>query len=264
MSRKIEKIEGRVDIMEVRREMRIMSLAVYQETEKEIDLAYKEHNKTKIEKETSYILSQLIVVMMGTFKDRLKNITFDTYDLHFDEAFITYEKNREALLKWLKRIIRMDSPIDDYEFGKLKVDLEEWYYQIGGRDIIFEYRDSYLIKPKDAAELLGVSTVTINKYVKRGFEYIPNSSQNRIPKHMIYLWKDPVYCLKVQMLFQEKKLRNQKPEERLVEVMKEIVEFQLKYKAETSKKAFPVLDGNTVNLQDFFEWESLEEELQEF
>jgi hypothetical protein len=29
----------------------------------------------------------------------------------------------------------MDYLNDDYEFGKLKVDLEEWYYQIGGRVI---------------------------------------------------------------------------------------------------------------------------------
>lgn len=240
-----------------------MSLAVYEETEKEIDLAYKLQNRPKIEKETSYILNQLIVIMMNTFKDRLKSITFDSHDLYFDDVFITSEENRNALLNWLKRIVGMDYSIGDYEFGKLKVDIEEWFYQIGGRDIIFEYQDSYLLKPKEAAELLGVSAVTLNKYVKRGFEYIPNSSQNRIPKHMIYLWKDPVYCLKVQMLFQEKKLRNQKPEERLIEVMKEIVEFQMKYRAETSKEAFPVLDGNTMDLQDFYEWEGLEEELQD-
>jgi hypothetical protein len=39
-----------------------MNLVVYNETEKEIDLAFKELNKPKIEKETSYILSQLIVL----------------------------------------------------------------------------------------------------------------------------------------------------------------------------------------------------------
>ncbi|AOH57051.1 hypothetical protein ABE28_022120 [Peribacillus muralis] len=238
-----------------------MSLAVYEETEKEIDLAYKELNKTKIEKETSYILSQLIMVMMGTFKDRLKSITFDTHDLYFDEVFITSNKNKTALLNWLKRMIGMYHPIDDHEFGKLKVDLEEWYYQIGGRDIVFEYRDTYLLKPKETAEILGVSTVTLNKYVKRGFEYIPNSSQNRIPKHMIYLWKDPVYAIKVQMLFQEKKLRNQTPEERLKEVIKELLEFQMKYGAEFHKDAFPELDGDEINaIADYYEWEDLEEE----
>lgn len=241
-----------------------MSFAVYEEAEKEIDLAYKELNKPKIEKETSYILSQLIVVMMGAFKERLKSITFDTQDFCFDEVFITSNKNKKALLNWLNRMIGMSLPIDDYAFGKLKVDLEEWYYQIGGQNIVFEYQDSYMLKPKDAAKQLGVSTVTLNKYVKRGFEYIHSSSQNRIPQHMIYLWKDPVYAIKVQMLFHEKKLLNQKPEERLKEVIDELLEFQLKYRTETCSEAFVNLDGNEMNaIADYHEWEALEEEYRE-
>src|SRR5699024_2812966 len=161
---------------------------------------YKEKNKPKIEKETSYILSQLIVVMLGVFKDRLKSITIDTKELQFDEIYITSETNRIALLNWLSRMNNMVHPIENEEFGKIKIDFEEWYYQIGGRDIQFEYQDSYLLKPGEVAELLGVSTVTLNKYVKRGFEYMNRSSQNRIPKHMTSLWNDPVYAIKVQML----------------------------------------------------------------
>ena len=33
--------------------------------------------------------------------------------------------------------LEIEYPIDDLEFGKLKVDLEEWFYQIGGQDINF-------------------------------------------------------------------------------------------------------------------------------
>ncbi|WP_263062389.1 DNA-binding protein [Pallidibacillus thermolactis] len=203
------------------------------------------------------------MVMQGAFRDRLKGIIIDPQDFRFNEMFIMSDKNQKALFDWLKRLITLDTPVEDEKFGKLKVDFEEWFYQIGGRNIQFVYRKSYLFKPKEAVAQLGVSAVTLNKYVKRGFEYIPKQSQRRIPKHMIPLWKDPVYCLKVQMIHQEKKLRNQTPEERLKEVVEEILGFQMKYKAETSKDAFPVLDGNETNLQDFFEWEGLEEEYDE-
>lgn len=246
--------------------MKIMSWEVYQQTKNEIDVAFKEKNKPKIEKETSYIFSQLVVAMLGTFRDRLDSISFDPQYLNFDEVFITSEKSKKALNGWLDRLIGKDYPVDDYEFGKLKVDFEEWFLQIGGRDIQFEYREGYLLKSEEAVELLGVSNVTLNEYVKQGFEYIPSRSQYQIPRHMISLWKDPVYCLKVQVLFQEKNLKNQKIGGRYKEVIDEIFEFQMKYKAESAEKAFPVLDGNKIDYKamlDFYEWESLEKEYEE-
>ncbi|WP_407267745.1 DNA-binding protein [Radiobacillus sp. PE A8.2] len=244
-----------------------MSLAVYEETGKDIDRAYKEQNKPKIEKETSYILSQLVMMMMGVFSDRIKSVHINTQHLHFNEMFITSEKNRTTLLKWLERLISMDHPAtDDYKFGKLKVDFEQWYYQIGGREISFNYHKSYLLTPSEAAEQLGVSTVTLNKYVKDGFEYIDHKSHHRIPKHMIPLWHDTVYAIKIQMMYQQRKLWNQKPEERLKEIVEELLEFQMKYKVDTVKEAFPTLDHNhneEDSLLDYYEWESLEEELRD-
>ncbi|MFZ3579928.1 DNA-binding protein [Virgibacillus sp. DJP39] len=240
-----------------------MSLAVIKETEKEIDLAYKHLNMPKIQKETSYILGQIFISMLRNFKERLKSISLDYNDDNFNEAFIKSDKNRKALIKWLNQINHM-GPLEDYEFGKLKVDFEEWFYQIGGQQIEFEYQDSYLLKPKEAAEALGISTVTLNKYVKQGFEYIDHSSQNRIPKHMIYIWKDPFYSIKIQAFYQKKKILNQTPRERLKDVMDELVDFQMKYQATTVKQAFPSIDGDGMNtLADYYEWQSLEEEYTE-
>src|SRR5690606_10168521 len=121
----------------------MMSLVVYHETVNQIELAFNEKNKPKIDKDTFYILCQLIVSMQGIFKDRLQSVSIDPISLQFDEAFITSDENRKALLSWLKRLKGMDYSMDDYEFGKLKVDLEEWFYRIGGRDIQFEYRESF-------------------------------------------------------------------------------------------------------------------------
>ncbi|WP_090870256.1 hypothetical protein [Oceanobacillus limi] len=244
--------------------MKLMTTTIYEETEKDIEYAYKSQSKSKIEKETSYVLSQIIVIMLGAFKDRLKEITFDTNYLHFNEQYILSNKNRNALLKWLKRLMLISLPTTDLEFGKLKLDLEDWYYQISSQDISFEYRDDYLIKPKQAAELLGISNVTLNKYMKQGFEHIDTSSHNKIPKHAVDLWKDPVYCIKMQYLYQEKKRLRQTPEERLSEVYEELMQYKKKYKTPFIKKAFEGINIDALDdPSDYYEWRDLLEEEEE-
>ncbi|MFD2752109.1 DNA-binding protein [Virgibacillus siamensis] len=241
-----------------------MTATIFEETEKDIEKAFKLQSKPKIEKETSYVLSQIIVTMLGTFKDRLKEINFDTTYLHFNERYILSDKNRLALLEWLKRLMLFSIPTTDLEFGKLKLDLEDWYYQISGKDIDFEYREDYLIKPKQAAEFLGVSNVTLNKYMKQGFEHIDTSSHNKIPKHAVDLWKDPVYCIKMQYLYQEKKRLRQTPEERLSEVYEELVQFKKKYKTPYIEKAFEGIDIDEMDdPSDYYEWRDLLEEEKE-
>ncbi|WP_382402604.1 DNA-binding protein [Lentibacillus salinarum] len=238
-----------------------MTATIFEETEKDIENAYKLQSKPKIEKETSYVLSQIIVIMLGAFKDRLKEITFDATYLHFNEQYILSDNNRLVLLEWLKRLMLLNMPTSDLEFGKLKLDLEDWYYQISGKDIVLEYREDYLIKPKQAAELLGVSNVTLNKYMKQGFEYIDTSSHNKIPKHAVDLWKDPVYCIKMQYLYQEKKRLRQTPEERLSEVYEELMQYKKKYKTPYIEKAFEGIEIDSVDdPSDYYEWRDLLEE----
>lgn len=241
-----------------------MSTPILEEFDEDIDVAYKKKNQSKIKKETFTVLNVMAMFMTVQFSDRLKSVVPDTRDLNFNNSFISSEKNHKMLLKWLQQMNTMKEIVEDSEFGKLKVDFEEWFYGIGGKDIHFEYHDSYLITPKEVAEQLGVSTVTINNYVKRGFEYIDNRSHQRIPKHMIPLWKDPEYAIKIQMMYQQQKLRIQEPEERLKEVMEEILSFQIKYRADTAKDAFTVIDGDDQDgIADYYEWESLEGEYQE-
>lgn len=102
----------------------------------------------------------------------------------------------------------------------MKIDFEIWYYDLGGEHIEFFYQKEYLLKPKDAAESLGVSTVTLNKYIKQGLECVDNGSQNKIPKHAV---------------------------ERLGEIYQEIAELQLKYKAKTYEEAFAEYNGDDMD-----------------
>lgn len=239
-----------------------MSIAIYEETKKDIDQAYVSKNTSKIEKETRFILNQLIVTILSVFKDRVKGISIDQLDVK--ASYIFSEKNRISLLYWLNRFHQLALPISDLEFGKLKIDIEYWYYEIGGKEMNFEYNETYLIKPSQAAEQLGISTVTLNKYMKQGFECVDTTNHHKIPKHAVEVWKDPIYAIKMQMLAQKKKIQNQTSQERIQEINEELLNFQMKYKVKTLHEAFQ--DYNIDAMDDpseYYEWRDLEEEKEE-
>lgn len=236
-----------------------MSTAIFEEAKKDIDEAYRMENISKLEKETIFIINQLIISMMGSFKDQVKSITIDTVD--FKKSHIFAEENRKNLSKWLDRLQQWTYPISDLEFGKLKVDFESWYYELGGKDIHFEYQEDYLITPAQAAERLGISKVTLNKYIKQGLECVNTTNHHKIPKHAIELWMDPIYAIKMQMLAQEKTLQNQSLEERIQEVNEELLEFQKIYKEKNVSEAFSAYDIDAIDdPSDYYDWRDLEEE----
>ena len=113
------------------------------------------------------------------------------------------------------------------------------------------------------SELLGVSTVTVNKYVKQGLEYLDTRSHRKIPKHAVHLWKNPKYSILMQMIHQEKKLRNQDPKEQLSEVMQELLDFQIQYGVDSSQQARLLVETEEMDISEYYEWEALEEELEQ-
>lgn len=212
-----------------------------------------------------YVFDRVVTYMLSSYKDRLKGITFETFEIDFDEKYLLSQKNMNYMLKLLESIMQIKiSTLSDLDFGKMKVDLERWYYHMGGDGMYYEYRKEYLITPKEAAELLGVSTVTLNKYMKQGLETVDTTSHNKIPKHAIELWKDPVYAIRMQMLAQKKKLLNQTIDERLKELREEIFELQMEYKVKTFQDAMDKYKISNIDVMDdpsdFRKWEDLEKE----
>lgn len=243
------------------RRMRTMSTAIYELTALNIDQGYKEKNEDIIEKETDYILSKLVTIMSRFFTDKIRGITFDKIGIHFDSEYLLSKKHQINLSKWLKRLSEIEFPISDIEFGKLKVDLDNWYHQLGGEEIHFEYHQSYLLTPKKASEMLGISKVTLNKYIQQGMEVVDTTSHHKIPIHAVKLWDDPVYAIRMQMIAQEKKLRNQSPSERLEEINKELTQLQIKYKKATYIEVFKDYNGDSMDdPSDYYLWRDLEEE----
>lgn len=244
-----------------------MSVALLAKTKDDIQEAYQANSLLEIEKVTLFVFDRVIHFMLSAFKDRLMGITFETSEFDFDETYIYSKKNMESMYKTLEFIAQLEFPVSDFDFGKLKVDMERWYYRMGGEGMYFEYRKDYLITPKEAADILNISNVTLNKYIKLGLEAIDTTSHNKIPKHAVALWKDPVYAIRMQMLAQEMKLRNQTTEERLTEVREEITELQKEYRALTIREAMDKYNIDHIDEMDdpsnFRRWIDLEEEEKE-
>ena len=240
--------------MEVGR-MRAMSKIIYELTAKSIQYGYQNNDEHVIEKETDFIMGKIVTLLLSYFNDKIKGITFDK------NMWVDWDI---PALKWLKKLVEMKLPATDLEFGKLKVDLENWYYQIGGEKINFEYHESYLLTPKEASEQLGISKVTLNKYIQMGLESINTTSHKKIPKYVIELWKDPVYAIRMQMIAQEKKLREQSPADRLAEINNELTQLHIKYKTDSYEKAFNDFDGDSMDdPTDYYLWRDLENEKKE-
>ncbi|MFC0216617.1 hypothetical protein ACFFK0_29910 [Paenibacillus chartarius] len=138
------------------------------------------------------------------------------------------------------------------EKEKLKIDFENWYYQLGGEHIGFIYDEDYPLTPQEAAKALGVLKVTLNKYIKQGLECMDNSSRKKIPSYAIEILKDPVYAILMQKTAQEKRLRNQTPHERLAEINSEIAELQMKYGKETFEETFAGHNGDEMEIMSSF------------
>lgn len=241
-----------------------MSKEIYQITKDSINSGYQSKNKNIIEKETDYLLGKIITLFTSSCFRELKSLHVDLSGLSFYEEYLLSGIHKKNLFKWLDRLTAENPEKSVTEFGKLKVDFEHWYYQLGGENITFDYHQSYLLTPAEAANSLGVSKVTLNKYVKQGLEVVDTTSHHKIPKHAVELWKDPIYSIRMQLIAQEKMLINQSPEDRLKEVVEEITEFQIKYKVNTFKEAFSAYNGDEMDdPTDYYRWMDLEEEKEE-
>ncbi|SDN75664.1 hypothetical protein [Tenuibacillus multivorans] len=238
-----------------------MSEAIYNLTAKHIDVGFREKNQGLIEKETDYIINKIVTVMLTLFSDKIEGITFNKYGMAFNHEYLFSEKHRNNLVKWLEILTEIKYLSSDLEFGKMKVDFENWYYKMGGEKVGFHYHENYLLTPKEASELMGVSKVTFNKYVKQGLECIDTSSHRKIPKYVVELWNDPVYSIRMQMIYQQVKMREQTPLERLQEINNEITLLQVKYNNPSFKETFASLNGDELDdPTDYYSWRDLEEE----
>lgn len=240
-----------------------MSKTVYDATQDQIRIGYESRNEPIIEKETHFIFDKIITSLFSLCHDKIMAVKLDLKVLSLSAEYLLSDKHKKNLLKWLERLMHLEHPVSDLDFGKLKIDFENWYYELGGESFQFLYHETYLLTPQEAADLLGISKVTLNKYIKQGLECMDTSSHKKIPKYAIEIMKDPVYSILMQMVAQKKKRQNQTFKERLTEINEEISEFQLKYRKQTFTEQFGNLIGDDLDdPSDYYRWKHLEEEMQ--
>lgn len=241
-----------------------MSKNIYDYTQEQIQKGFEDHNELIIEKETDFIFNKLINSMVTVFHDKIDGIKLSNTIFTYSSEYLFSEKHKKNLFKWLDRLVKLELPISDADFGKIKIDFENWYYQLGGENIEFVFQKSYLLTPQEAADALGVSKVTLNKYIKQGLECLDNGTHNKIPKYAVEIMRDPVYSILMQHIAQERKIRNQSPADRLAEINQEITTLQYKYKVATFEEAFGAYNGDEMDdPTDYYHWKDLLEEMQD-
>lgn len=224
---------------------------------KEIDEGYKNMRIPKIQKETQFILNSIIIRMINSFQDRIYGISIEPFEMN--QLYIISDKNKKQLYNWIQRWDDIKPGIDNISFGKIKIELESWFYDLGGKYFHIFYRENFLLSPKEAAKKLGVSTDEIHDYVKMGLEIIQTSTEYKVPKDAVELWPNTVYCLKIQKLYHQKKVATQTLEEQLQDIREKILDYQKQYKKLTSKEAFAGVDIESLdNPYDYREWQELE------
>lgn len=238
-----------------------MSEAVFNLTKHQIEIGYQEKNGALIEKETEFIVNKIIACMLTMVSDKVVGISFDKHGVSISNEYLLSDRHHKNLLKWLNRLMSAEILASDVEFGRFKVDFENWYYQMGGEMVEFHYQENYLLTPQETAELMGISKVTLNKYIQRGLECIATTSHRKIPKHVIELWKDVVYAIRMQKIYQDKNLRSKLPIDRLKEINNELTELYIKYDSQEFSEAFKEYDGDSMeDPNDYYLWRDLEEE----
>lgn len=243
-----------------------MANLVLEEAERNVKSAYENNSPIKIAKEIDYLLLKMVQIFKTEFKDKIDSIDLDINEKIYSSKYIFSPEGQHETMNWFKKLksvglTNKESVNNDLEFGKLKIDFVNWYYNIGGTDIQFNYTQDYLATVKEAAELLNVSKVTFNKYVSRGFEVVQTTKHNKVPRFMIEIWKhSPEYALKVQISHQNKQLSSNSHEVHLKEIYLELHELEKKYK---TKDLFEFFAGGSDSVEDtidYFDWLDLIEE----
>lgn len=241
-----------------------MSKALFDLTQQQINIGYKEQNEGILEKETEFLFNMIYKTFLVAFSDKVAAIKMDMQTLSLTPSYLFSEEHKGNLIKWLSRFSEMELPSSDLNFGKLKIDFEHWYMQLGGEKIEFVFVEHYLMTPSEAAAALNISTVTLQKYIKQGLDCVDTEKHRKIPKYAIDLLKDPIYGIRMQILAQEKKKGKQSKEERAKEIALELMDLQLKFKGKTFKEAFADYNGDEMDdPTDYHRWLDLEEELAE-
>lgn len=216
----------------------------------------------------AYIVMQSIVVnLMSSFPDKLVSVRLSRSTvLIADPNLLLSEEYLDRLKYWVDL---MSEDLNKKNFGKLKLEFEDWYYYITSDGTIdFEYQKSYLLRTKEAMEMLNVSKPTLLTYVEQGLESANTTDHKKIPKHAVELWNESEAFI-MQWVHQVRRMRVETDEDKLVRISAEIKKFEEVYEGPFGE-VFGKLSSKEADerndASNYYDWKDLEEmkaELQE-
>lgn len=227
-----------------------MNEALVEYIKEDIERAFFKNDPIKIQKETLFLFDRVIHFLLSHGKYRLKGITFEKNEIAFDENYLMSKENKLQMYRMLSAIAKHKHFINDSTFGKLRIDIERWYLELGGEAIYFDYEKNYLVTPQKAADSLSVSLELFNDFTKQGLEQVKVRRRYKIPKHAIVLWREPAYAIRMQMLVQKQNARTETIDKRLIKVREQIEKLQNKHEVLSARDALQKYKIHDLNTYD--------------
>ena len=239
-----------------------MPTAILEVTERQIDQAVQSRNVPLVEKETLFVLNNLVASvneMCSTIFAYVKSMQVrlkDEPQVVFGSDYVNYLK---SMLVYADRIYL--NKVDPVE---VKVRLDSWFYDVTNSGLlVYEYNPSSLVNKTEAAEYLGVSRTMVYKYIERGLEVVGTKGSERIPRVALKAWRNPAFALQMQWNHQIKQVRTQTVVQRLNAIQRQIGEFEQAYRG-TFHEQFGRLNAAEIDARadavDIHDWKDLEDE----
>jgi len=239
-----------------------MSTMTLKLAEEQIAQAISEQDVVRYEKELLFLMNNLAVSMSEVYDDILHYVMPKKVKFNLKPDVII---NAE-LTTLLKEMMDISLKIHEekMDFNNVKIKFDTWFYQITSEGrLVFDYDLKELMSITQASKELGVSRQMIYKYIDRGLEAVGEKGQQKIPKHAIEAWKNPVMAFQIQWNYQMKRIRRQTVDERIEMINEQIHEYEVQF-GDNFYKLFGNYTDQDIDYSaesvDIFDWKELEEE----
>ncbi|PEJ59448.1 hypothetical protein CN692_04420 [Bacillus sp. AFS002410] len=239
-----------------------MSTMTLKLTEEQLEQAIHEQDVVRYEKESLFLMNNLAVSMSEVYDDILRYVMPKKVKFNLGPDLI----KKEESITLLKEMMEISTKIHEekMDFNNVKIKFDTWFYQITSEGIlVFDYDLRELMTITQASKELAVSRQMVYKYIERGLEAVGEKGQQKIPKHAIEAWKNPVMAFQIQWNYQMKRIRTQTIDERIEMINELIYEYEEQF-GDNFYKLFGSYTDEDIDRSsesvDIFDWKELEEE----
>src|SRR5699024_2516433 len=108
-----------------------MDEALINRIKQDLDDAFESADVTQIKKETLFLFDRANHFLLTHGKTRLHGVTFETYEIDFNEKYLQSANHKRALEQLIQAIEKPKHFINAITFGRLRIMLHRLYYKLG-------------------------------------------------------------------------------------------------------------------------------------